>query len=93
MSMFELVAKIISEESNVPIGSISPETNIIRDLGIDSLALLDMVFRLEQELKMVVPVQRWLADVAQRGMPAENYFVVSALCANLEALSHERVAG
>jgi acyl carrier protein len=91
MSMLELVRRIVSEEGHIPAEVILPTTNIMADLGIDSLALVDMVYRLDQELEIEIPIQRWLADVGQRGMPVEDYFVVSALCEKLEALTREKL--
>nr|HMN86134.1 phosphopantetheine-binding protein [Bauldia sp.] len=41
---FDVVAKVISDTSEIPLDQITPEAHAIDDLGIDSLDFLDIVF-------------------------------------------------
>ncbi|PHS28221.1 MAG: acyl carrier protein [Robiginitomaculum sp.] len=50
--------------------TIGPETNITRDLGLDSLAIMDFIFDLEDSFDISIPMERiaevqTLADLAK----------------------------
>jgi acyl carrier protein len=49
---------------------IGPDTNITRDLGLDSLAIMDFIFDLEDSFDLSIPMERiaevqTLADLAK----------------------------
>jgi acyl carrier protein len=46
-STFETVANIISETADIPREQITPDAHAIDDLGIDSLAFLDIAFAID----------------------------------------------
>ena len=47
--MFEKVRKIIADQLNIAEDRITPEVNLVEDLGIDSLDTLEMLMALEDE--------------------------------------------
>lgn len=49
MSIEEFI-KIISEELSVRVSDITPQSNLVRDLGSDSMSLLAIVTRTEEQL-------------------------------------------
>ncbi len=49
MSIEEFI-KIISEELSVRVSDITPQSNLADDLGIDSMSLLEIVTRAEEQL-------------------------------------------
>ena len=49
MSIEEFI-KIISEELSVRVSDITPQSNLVNDLGIDSMSLLEIVTRAEEQL-------------------------------------------
>jgi acyl carrier protein len=49
MSIEEFI-KIISEELNVRVSDITPQSNLVNDLGMDSMSLLVIVTRAEEQL-------------------------------------------
>lgn len=49
MSIQEFI-KIISEELSVRVSDITPQSNLADDLGIDSMSLLEIVTRAEEQL-------------------------------------------
>ncbi len=57
---FEKVAALIAEKFEMPIENISRETNIVDDLGADSLDIVDMLMMLEEQYNLSIP-----DDVAQ----------------------------
>ena len=50
--IFEKVAEILAEQLDVEAEEITPETDIIDDLGADSLDLVDMLMSLEDEFNI-----------------------------------------
>ncbi len=60
---FEKVAKIIADTSEIDINTITPESHTIDDLGIDSLDFLDIVFAIDKEFGIKVPLEKWTQEV------------------------------
>lgn len=52
--MFETVRKVLAEQLEVDPGLITPETDIIGDLGADSLDLVELVMSLEEHYDIVL---------------------------------------
>ena len=53
--VFEKIADILSEQFDVEVGAIEPDTLLTDDLGADSLDLIDIVMSLEDEFGREVP--------------------------------------
>ncbi|ATR20887.1 Acyl carrier protein [Roseomonas mucosa] len=85
-SAFERIADIIAANSEVPRDKITPDSHVIDDLGIDSLDFLDIVFAIDKEFGIKVPVEKWTQDVNAGTAPAEQYFVMKNLAARVEEL-------
>ena len=83
---FDRVADIIAETSEIDRSKITPESHTIDDLGIDSLDFLDVVFAIDKEFGIKVPVEKWTQDVNAGTAPAEQYFVMKNLAARVEEL-------
>ena len=45
---FKTVAKIISESTDLGLEEIKPDSDLMDDLGIDSLAFLDIAFEIDK---------------------------------------------
>ncbi len=54
-NMLEAVKEILSKQLRVDINSITEETNIVDDLGADSLDVVEMLMTIEQEYGVIVP--------------------------------------
>lgn len=53
--VFEKIKKILSEQLEVDESEITAESNMIEDLGADSLDLVDLVMTVEDEFDIEVP--------------------------------------
>lgn len=82
-STFETVARIIASTSDVPIERITPNSHVMKDLEVDSLGFLDVVFEIDKTFSIRLPVEEWLQNV-QGGYDGDNYFVLSNLCDYIE---------
>ncbi len=56
-SSFETVATILTRHFKIDPQKISPQTQL-KDLGLDSLALIDFVFHVEDQLNLRIPEER-----------------------------------
>jgi acyl carrier protein len=83
---FEKVADIISETSEIDREKITPESHTIDDLGIDSLDFLDIVFAIDKEFGIKIPLEKWTQEVNDGKASTEEYFVLKNLCAKIDDL-------
>jgi len=89
---FEKVAKIIADTSEIDIDTITPESHTIDDLGIDSLDFLDIVFAIDKEFGIKVPLEKWTQEVNDGKASTDDYFVMKNLCAKIDALVAAKAA-
>jgi acyl carrier protein len=85
-STFDKVAKIIADTSEIDIATITPDSHTIDDLGIDSLDFLDIVFAIDKEFGIKVPLEKWTQNVNDGKVPTEEYFLMRNLCAKIDEL-------
>ena len=90
---FEKVAKIIADTSEIDIDTITPESHTIDDLGIDSLDFLDIVFAIDKEFGIKVPLEKWTQEVNDGKASTDEYFVMKNLCAKIDGLVAVKNAG
>ena len=83
---FERVADIIAETSEIDRETITPDIHTIDDLGIDSLDFLDIVFAIDKEFGIKVPLEKWTQDVNDGKASTDDYFLMKNLCAKIDAL-------
>ena len=83
---FDIVAEIIAETSEIPVADITPESHTIDDLGIDSLDFLDIVFAVDKEFGIKIPLEQWTQNVNDGNATTEEYFVMKNLCGKIDEL-------
>ena len=59
LSTFEIVAGLISETSGITRSDIRSDSNVMNDLGIDSLDFLDIAFAIDKAFGIKLPIDRW----------------------------------
>ena len=85
-SSFDRIADIIAENSEVERDKILPDSHVINDLGIDSLDFLDIVFAIDKEFGIKVPLEKWTQEVNDGKATTDQYFMLSNLCARIDEL-------
>ena len=55
----EAIRGTIAEVLMVPVASVRDDTALMRDLGAESIDMLDLIFRLEELLGRKIPAARW----------------------------------
>lgn len=53
--MFETVQKILAEQLYIDPDKITLQSEIVKDLGADSLAIFDLLAKLEEEFDITIP--------------------------------------
>ncbi len=86
MNTFDKVADIIAETSEIPRDEITPDSHAIDELGIDSLDFLDIVYGIDKEFGIKVPLEAWTQEVNEGKASTEDYFVIKNLCAHIDGL-------
>ncbi|MBN9069995.1 MAG: acyl carrier protein [Rhizobiales bacterium] len=89
---FDRVADIIASTSEIDRDTITPDSHTIDDLGIDSLDFLDIVFAIDKEFGIKVPLEKWTQDVNEGRGTTEEYFVMKNLCAKIDQLVAAKAA-
>ena len=56
--MFEDVAKILSEQLNIPQEKITIDSDIVKDLGADSLDVVELLMTLEDNTGKAIPEEK-----------------------------------
>lgn len=52
---FEKIQKIIAEEMNLNVDEVKPESRFVEDLAADSLDVIQIVLKLEEEFDIEIP--------------------------------------
>ena len=89
---FDKVAAIIAETCDIPREKITPQSHAINDLGIDSLDFLDVAFAIDKAFGIKMPLEKWTQEVNDGKASTDQYFVLSGLCANIDALVAAKAA-
>ena len=77
--MLEKVQAMLADALNLPLSKVTPDAKIVEDLGADSLDVVELLSRLEDEYGVVIPDD----DV-------ENLKTVADVAAELEKINRSR---
>ena len=53
--MFEKVSKMLAEQLKIDVSKITPEAEVVKDLGADSLDIVELMMALEDEYGVTLP--------------------------------------
>ena len=53
--MFEKVCKMLADQLGIPADTIKPESEVIKDLGADSLDVVELMMAIEDEYGITLP--------------------------------------
>jgi acyl carrier protein len=91
-STFDIVADAIAEECAVTRESITPDSHLVDDLGLDSIAFLDICYALDMKLNIKIPFAEWVNAINAGNIDATQYFIMRNLVAELDGLIAQREA-
>lgn len=55
----QTVQQILADELGVALEQLTPEARLVDDLGADSLTIVEITMRLEDEFDLSIPDERW----------------------------------
>jgi acyl carrier protein len=84
--VFEIVAQTISEECNIPRDSITLDSNVAEDFGLDSLSFIDVCYALDVKLNIKLPFEDWVNAVNSGKVPPQDIFKVRGIVAEIDKL-------
>ena len=79
MSVLQMLKEALETECGVAPSMVSESTDLLTDLGIDSIDLLNASFALESLSGVKLPVREWLEKADFAGSP-NSPFVVHRIC-------------
>lgn len=53
--MYEKVCKMLAEQLDIPTDTITPQSEVVKDLGADSLDVVELMMALEDEYGITLP--------------------------------------
>jgi len=85
-STFDIVAEAITEECAVPRERITADSHLVDDLGLDSIAFLDVCYALDRKLNIKIPFAEWVNAVNAGKTDATEYFIMRNLVGEIDKL-------
>ena len=92
IDVYATVVEALVEECEVPRESITPNSNLADDFGLDSLAFIDLCFALDIRLKIKIPFETWVNDINAGRLDAKQVFLMKNVVAQVEELVRNRPA-
>ncbi len=84
---FQIVSEMLEDVCGVSISDIKAETNLIEDLGIDSLNFLDLTYEIDKKFGIKLPVEEWMERINHAEATIADYFVMEKLVQNIEQMT------
>ena len=92
IDVYEAVVEALVAECEVPRESITPDSNLADDFGLDSLAFIDLCFSLDTRLKIKIPFETWVNDINAGRLDAKQAFLMKNVVVQVEELVRNRPA-
>ena len=69
-----------------------PTATMVGDLGAESIDFLDIVFAIDKEFGIKVPLEKWTQEVNDGKVSTDEYFLMKNLCAKIDGLVAAKAA-
>jgi acyl carrier protein len=80
----ELLRQALLEECGIDPVRVQPDTDLLEDLNIDSLAILNVAFWIEGKTGLKLPVQEWISWQYDDNVSGHSQFTVANICGFLD---------
>jgi acyl carrier protein len=85
-STFDTVVEILVNICEIERAAVRLDSNIIEDLGVDSLDFLDVAFQIDKTYNISLPVEEWVELINEGKATSNDYFVMDNLVQRVENL-------
>ncbi|MCQ2713831.1 acyl carrier protein [Helicobacter pylori] len=55
MNLFETIQAVIAEQLEIDVSQVTPEAKFVKDLGVDSLDIVELIMALEERFGIEIP--------------------------------------
>lgn len=80
MDTLTILKTALKEECGIDPSTVNETTNVLKDLGIDSLDLLNAAYWIEARFDVKLPILVWIGQEYGDVTPSKSPFVVQELC-------------
>jgi acyl carrier protein len=87
--VFEIVAQALVDECGIPRETITLDSHVVDDLGLDSVAFLDLCYALDVKLNIKIPFEKWVNDINSGKVDAKEAFALRTIVHQIELLVSE----
>ncbi len=84
MDALNLIRNALHAECGLDPATISQDSDLLKDLGVDSLDLLNASYRVERECGITLPVETWLQEEYGEAGTPNRRFRVAEICAFID---------
>lgn len=74
--LFNSMVEIINKISGIEKSTITLDSNITRDLKIDSLDFLDITYEIDKKYGISIPVEEWVEEANEQTEAAQQMFTL-----------------
>jgi acyl carrier protein len=92
VDIYEAVSDALVEECGVPREKITPEANLADDLGLDSLAFVDLCYALDVQLGIKIPFEEWVNSINSGNLDPKEAFSMKSMVDAVESLVRTKPA-
>ncbi|WQR81268.1 acyl carrier protein [Helicobacter pylori] len=57
-NLFETIQAVIAEQLNIDVSQVTPEAKLVKDLGVDSLDIVELIMALEERFGIEIPYEQ-----------------------------------
>ena len=86
IDVYQVIADALVEECGVPRESITPDANLAEDLGLDSLAVVDLCYSLDVQLGIKIPFEDLLNNINSGNLDPKEAFLMKSMVAAVQEL-------
>ena len=84
MDALDLIRNALHSECGLDPATINRDSDLLKDLGVDSLDLLNASYRIERECGITLPVETWLQEEYGEAGTPNRRFRVAEICAFID---------
>ncbi len=74
--IFIELTEILVAACGISANQITNDTNVIFDLGIDSIEFLDVTYDIDKKFSIKLPIEDWMSSVNEGEASLDSYFLM-----------------
>jgi acyl carrier protein len=83
--LYRFVVGVLEETCQIDGSAVTPSTNLVEELAIDSVDFLDVVYEIDKKYQINLPVEDWLGAIGGGQATTSDFFVMENFLQKIEA--------